>query len=405
MSRARRNGGFTLLEMTLSLMVVVVIGAALASTIRLASRAAPNASGAPERESSAAAAGNEMAADLSLATAITLSTSTSIEVTVPDQNADGSPETIQWSWGGNAGDPLVRTVNGVASTRLGAAAGLTIQLSTSTTAEQTGTTNLEGAEQTLATYVDAGPSLASLSTTAYVAQYAIPTLPSDAVSYSVTRVKLRITAMSASSLPLKIRSDSSGVPGSVIYAGTLNVTTPATSSTDQTATISGLSGLTPGSGVWVSIEPVVLLGSVKVPYQTGVANGNTCMAVSSSAGLSWTVTGDNSAMFTLLGKVVRPTPVLTNLSRATAARVTITPNGAGVRSVVFGVSMPARPLMPGQATPTTAAPVVSLPVGVTITAGVPATGGTVSVDSTQLLNGLASGLGGVVGVVGRLLGL
>lgn len=405
MNRERLGRGFTLLEMTISLMVMAVIGAAVASTVRLAGRAAPNANASPEREGGAWAASAEMSADLSLATAVTESTPTSITVTVPDQSGNGLPETIRWSWGGNAGDPVVRTYNGVASTRVASAAGLAIEVSTKTSAEQTGTTNLEGAEQTLATYTDAGTSTASLSTTQYAAFYTIPTLPSDAVSYSVTKVKCRIVAMTIASIPYKVRSDSGGSPGGILAAGTMGVTTPATTLTDQTATISGVSGLSPGTGVWFSLEPAVLLTNVKLAYQAGVANGNTSLATSANAGLGWTVATDSSAMFTLLGKVVRPVPVLTNLSRATSVRVTITPSGAGVRPVVFGVSMPAKPLMPGQATPTTTAPVVTLPAGVTITAGVPAGGGTVTVDTNQLVNGLGSGLGGVTGAMSKLLGL
>lgn len=394
------------MEMVVSSAVVAVIGGALVSTLHLAARAVPSPTAPPELETSARAATIEMSADLALASSITVINSRAIEFTVPDQTGDSNPETIRWEWGGTKGNPLVRTFNGTAATRLASADDLTLQWTTSTASEQTGTTNVEGAEQLLAGFTDGSSTSAGLGTTKYAAIGFTPALPSDAVSFSVTRYTARVTFSSATSLPYTLRTEAAdGTPGSTIASGTLAVKLPANATTDQAATVSGVAGLAPGTGLWIEFSPLLIFGSASMPYQTGVANGNTKVAYSTSTGLTWTVVPDGSALFGVYGKVVRPQAVLTNLTRVTSVRVSLTASGTNVRPLVVGVSLPARPLLPGQVTPTTPAPIISLPVGVTITAGVPVGGGPVTVDTSQLLNGLASGLGGVVGGVLKLLGL
>lgn len=398
--------GFTLIEMIVSLAIVSVIGAALASVLHVAARAIPSESSVPELEASARAASVEIAGDLVLAQSIRVIDTNAVEFTVPDQTGDGTSETIRWDWGGTKGDPLVRTYNGVASSRITKADGVVFEWSTKTAAEQTGTTTLEGPEQLLAGFSDSNNSTAALGTNKYTAIGFTPTLPSDAVSFSVTRFTTRVTFNSATSLPFAVRREApDGTPGTVIASGTLVVSIPANSSTNQSATVSGLSGLAPGTGLWIQFSPVSLLGSASMPYQTGVANGNTQFGFSTSAGVSWTVIKDGSALFAVYGKVVRPQPEMTNLTRAQSIRVSITPSGNKVRPLVAGVGLAARPLLPGQLSPITPAPIVSQPVGVTITAGVPVGGGTVNVDTTQVLNGLSGSAAGVVGILGKVLGL
>ncbi|MFA6046044.1 MAG: prepilin-type N-terminal cleavage/methylation domain-containing protein, partial [Phycisphaerales bacterium] len=364
-----RTRGFTLIEMVVSLAIVAVIGAALTSTLHLAARAVPNPAAPPEIEVGARAVSIEFCNDLALAKSITVINANAIEFTVPDQTSDGNPETIRWEWEGDAKDPLVRTYNGVATNRIAKVDDFTLQWFTKTAAEQTGTTNLEGAEQLLVGFTDRSSTTAGLGTTKQAGIGFTPVLPSDAVSFSVTRYTARVTFNSPTSLPYTLRLEAAdGTPGSVLASGTLSVTTPANSNTNQSANVAGVAGLAPGTGLWLVFAPTVLLGSASMPYQSAVANGNTKVCYSTSSGLTWTVVNDGSALFAMYGKVVRPQPVLTNLTRVQSVRVSLKPSGTNVRSVVAGTSLAARPLMPGQATPTTAAPVVSLPVGVTITA-------------------------------------
>lgn len=102
----------TLAEVLISLSVVSLLFGAMMSAILIASRAAAQTAGQAD-VSGVPAALARLSDELSGATSITSMADRGITFVVPDRTGDGAPDTIQYSWSGTAGAPLVRTMGGV----------------------------------------------------------------------------------------------------------------------------------------------------------------------------------------------------------------------------------------------------------------------------------------------------
>ncbi len=114
-SRARRARiGFSLIEMVISMVSASVLVGGLATALLVAMRANDPEQG-PTRASLASADVLSDMSELQFALSVTEQTLTAVEVTVPDRNDDGSPETIRYAWSGITGDPLTRKYNGGAA--------------------------------------------------------------------------------------------------------------------------------------------------------------------------------------------------------------------------------------------------------------------------------------------------
>ncbi|MEL7240265.1 MAG: prepilin-type N-terminal cleavage/methylation domain-containing protein, partial [Planctomycetota bacterium] len=106
-----RPRGFTLIELVTSLAITSIVVGAIGSSIMLASRALPDSSRETDRLLAMQRALGTIAADLRYATAVRMIGGTTIEMVVRDRDQDSSAEMIVYSWNGDAGDPLTRTVN------------------------------------------------------------------------------------------------------------------------------------------------------------------------------------------------------------------------------------------------------------------------------------------------------
>ncbi|MEO1584644.1 MAG: prepilin-type N-terminal cleavage/methylation domain-containing protein [Planctomycetota bacterium] len=106
-----RPRGFTLIELVTSLAITSIVVGAIGSSIMLASRTLPDSSRETDRLLAMQRALGTIAADLRYATAVRMIDGTTIEMVVRDRDQDSSAEMIVYSWNGDAGDPLTRTVN------------------------------------------------------------------------------------------------------------------------------------------------------------------------------------------------------------------------------------------------------------------------------------------------------
>jgi prepilin-type N-terminal cleavage/methylation domain-containing protein len=110
--RVRR--AFTLIELSVSTAITGVLLVSLASVVVVASKVLPSARGPTDTTLAAGLALDQLLAELRFATSVTECTATAVAFTVPDRDANGTPETIRYSWAG-ADQPLVRTYNGVST--------------------------------------------------------------------------------------------------------------------------------------------------------------------------------------------------------------------------------------------------------------------------------------------------
>lgn len=110
-----RRTGFTLMELIVSSAILSVLLMATGSSILLVARGVPDGRSRTSKMLNAARTLNLFADDLAQATACTEMSQSDIAFTVPDQNGDGVPEIIIYTWSNAPDEPLIRVVNGWSS--------------------------------------------------------------------------------------------------------------------------------------------------------------------------------------------------------------------------------------------------------------------------------------------------
>ena len=311
--------GMSLLEMIVALAITAVLCGVLVSTFGLAARAYPTPSSPPEGAASLRRALSRAARELALASSVDRGSSTRAQFTVADRTSDGAAETLDLSWSGRPGDPLLLAVNSDSVTLLPAVNSFDIQWGLSDV-EVAATINVEGPEELLSGFTDSSSSTVSVGLTSGTAQYVRPVFSSDAVSWRITRVVPRVTSvLGTPTLQVALFSEGvNGVVGSLLgsvnslLSGIVGVGTPS-------AAISS-SSLTPGNGVWLKFAQPLGLG-LKMPIETGVADANSRMATIDALG-NWTYVEDSSLLFEVYGRVTRATKSIAIEQRVTSVRLT-----------------------------------------------------------------------------------
>jgi len=110
--RKRARHGYTLLELTISMPLLAMLMLGIASAISLSARSLPDGKTMSSAVVSVAGPLDQLGLELSYATAISARSPSDITFTTPDRNGNGSAEILRYRWGGTAGDPLLRTVQG-----------------------------------------------------------------------------------------------------------------------------------------------------------------------------------------------------------------------------------------------------------------------------------------------------
>ncbi|MGL4514594.1 MAG: PulJ/GspJ family protein [Lacipirellulaceae bacterium] len=116
MNRTRTSRrGYTLVELLMASAASTALVGGLASAIYVSSKALDPGNGASARRTAADRAAAAILSDAQHALCYTERTATALTLKVPDRTDDDQPETIRYAWGGAAGDPLTRSVNGGAA--------------------------------------------------------------------------------------------------------------------------------------------------------------------------------------------------------------------------------------------------------------------------------------------------
>jgi len=193
-----RRKGMTLIELVVSASILSILAGAVGSTILIATRAAQVSAGAASEWPDATEAIDQIRADLEVAIGFTERTDTAATFTVPDRNGDGAPETLRYAWSEIAGDPLLYQYNGG---------------SPRTIARNVYDFNLSYLLRTVAG--TCSPSGAQEQESEEMAQYFHPTLPTNTISWKITRVEFRAKtkAQPSGTLAVQIaRADASQKP-------------------------------------------------------------------------------------------------------------------------------------------------------------------------------------------------
>ncbi|QEG43473.1 PulJ/GspJ family protein [Roseimaritima ulvae] len=109
-SGSARRGGFTLLELSLSVLIVSLLMLGLFSSVQLVTTASRLQDGPVGQTTDLARHLEQLSADVRLAQTLVERSSDAVEMTVPDQDGDGDAEIIRYQWWGAVDQRWTRTV-------------------------------------------------------------------------------------------------------------------------------------------------------------------------------------------------------------------------------------------------------------------------------------------------------
>ncbi len=185
--------GFTLLELTMSLVVTAIILGALTSAMLLASQIIPNEDGPAEATIAANEIAQQFAGELYYAHTVTKRSAHEVTFWVADRGGDLTPETIRYAWSGEPGDPLTRQYNdGDPAAVLDNVQHMDLTYEVREITEEIPSLPNESAEMKLAAYeglIDLRDS--RVTSNNWIGQCFQPILPPDILSWRITRVRVQ----------------------------------------------------------------------------------------------------------------------------------------------------------------------------------------------------------------------
>lgn len=324
-----RCGGFTLLELAVSTVVMSMIMLGLGSAMLIAGRALPEVQSVASTTTAAADAVEQMAVDLRYAGTIDQRSATMIELRVPDRNGDQLPETIRYEWSGTAGAPLLRRYNaGTAVEVLPDVREFALACDVETISKDIPQSN-ESQETLLFEH---------LSPIAYYTDYTIkeakwyglyffPTLPADTISWKVTRVKcyaklsgglggqtkVQLQLPTTGYLPSGVTLDEATLYESILPLLYLPYELPYAKA----------SGLSPQQGLCIVFQWIADAEACKLLGQDeGISATNLALVRSTSQGLIWSKLTGESLQFSVYGTVTTAgTPQIQHTYYLNAVRI------------------------------------------------------------------------------------
>lgn len=300
----------TLVEMVVSLGITSIILCACGSVMLITNRAISISAAGPVVSTALAnAAADQVAADLKMALQITERTATAVTFTVPDRNGDSLPETLRYAWAG-PGSPLTRQYNGQPVPAAVVADNVqlfNLDWLTKTVGQPPQPPALppeESPEQVLACrdWTGGGRDFSdyTIKSSAWAAEYFKPNLPGNAVSWKITRVKVKLqrNASYTGTLTIQIRlADAGKKPiGGVLDSGSVNVASlSSTMYTWVEFPFSSLAGLSPASGMCLLATTTDTQPGV-VRYDKKGTGANMAWCTSGKQGAWWSTPTSGDAM-------------------------------------------------------------------------------------------------------------
>lgn len=215
------RSAFTLMELVVSLAISSVVLLGVVSLLSLSTRAVPPPGGVQEVSVEAADLLARLGTDLSTAKEITEAGATAITLVVPDRDADTLDETIRYSWSGVASEPVFRTINaGTPAEMLSGTTGFALAYGTQPVSAWTTQTRATGGVSALQSALGAAKSTKKPGSE-WLAQVIDPTLPSNAIAWTLDEVVLGFVAAGAQTtvFTCEIRGcDASLNPTAAVYA-------------------------------------------------------------------------------------------------------------------------------------------------------------------------------------------
>ncbi len=342
----RHLSAFTLIEMVVSLTIVSIVFLAMGSVMMLATKAVPSPDDPVNQMIENADILEQITSELQTATTITAATDKGIAFTVPDRDADGADEVIQYAWAGVAGEPLYRQYNGgnmVAVMPAVSQFELVYQYTVSSHTPMIESAEIEFSKKTgaqdLKNY--------SITQSKWIGQYFVPSnLPADAVGWSVTRVQVKASYRggTAGQTLVQLRPAAVGnLPdAAVLDQATMFESDLSSSSTWQEFSFSGVRDIAPNQGLCLVLQWVNDTQSANVSFDAG---GGTGRLITSDGGLNWTHNNGKSMLHYVYGTYTTPgNPVSINTLRSISVALAPSDDPASqARTSVIALNEPQMP--------------------------------------------------------------
>lgn len=206
--RRLHRRAFTLAEAAVSLAVMAILLLGMAGALVMTVSASDKGSDRSAKAVAAAAAADMVLADLAEASEISADTEEGVSLlrlTVSDRDGDTEPDIVEYAWPGAAatGSRLYRSVNDSARQTIATSvAGFQVDL-----IARSGPPITEGSEQVLLSYdTSLGASIKTwtIGHTTPMAQYIKPAFNDNTSSWSITRVRLRLSSSGVASGKLRV---------------------------------------------------------------------------------------------------------------------------------------------------------------------------------------------------------
>ncbi|MBN1347652.1 MAG: hypothetical protein JXQ73_33505 [Phycisphaerae bacterium] len=348
--RGGRRGGYTLMELVVSTAAMGVLTTAIASSVLIATHSIDDDQNPSASIRRSTLGTDDLIRDVSAAKAVNQDSILSMSFTVPDRTGDAVDDILRYSWTGVAGDPLVRQINGgTAATLLENVRGLYMALHMNQIRQ-----NETSAEQYLIGDQSSGSSATfAVSGNNWIGQYFKPSLPTDAVSWSITRVqfhggphapilgiaKVQIRSANALLVPSKTVLEEVSISESALG--------PIYDPPEEVA-FNTLTGLAPGEGLCLVITQFSDVNPCDVHYQSsGASPSGSYMVKTTNAGSSWTKPSGQSMWFKVYGTVTVPGTGLTNGTKIEWLRVSVVAGVEFATRIDAAVQMVNKPELTG----------------------------------------------------------
>jgi Tfp pilus assembly protein PilV len=291
----RTKHGMTLIEVLLCSVITSFLVLGLSSAVRLSTQSLDTARIPTADAVDTGEALDRLTAELRLAKKFTERTATAITFTVPDQTGDGVDDTIRYAWAG-AGQSLTRAVNGLpspAASFLPNVQAFNMNFLTRTMAAAVPPI-VESAEQVLCSFAASSPTGDGIKAANWDAEYFKPTLPANAVSWKITKIRLTMKQNVAGQNFSVVVSGVDGTQkptGAALETYTASTSTLSASPTAVDIPFSTLAGLSPAAGYSFQVKTAAVASPLNLRIQAIVAPPTVGMSFcrSTDGGASWSL--------------------------------------------------------------------------------------------------------------------
>ncbi|MGD9789844.1 MAG: type II secretion system protein J [Phycisphaerales bacterium] len=375
--RHRYRPAFTLAETLAALGISSVLLVASGSVVVISSRSIPKPNDAATVALTNQRAFDRLSDDLRFATSIDAVTVTGLSLRIPDRDADGSDESVAYSWSGTRGETLLRSENAGDTVAVGP--GLK-DLAFSLRTTSTTSTQPHGYATSANLYLAGHDTMYTgtmpiRSNAGYSVTFRVTPPDSSGVAFNLSRLELPITksllAITGQKLTVELRvANADGTPTDQIIASdsrSASLLSDILSLTWPTFFASGVSGLDPNQTYAIVMYSDSASDSFSISYADDVqVVGSRC---ASSSGSGWTVLSSRLPFFRVYGTVTGDGSQTSTQPLAQSITLNATPNsGTGTaHSRTFVIP----------STPAYGAPAVALASGTTTTPPVLSGPGTV----------------------------